>query len=127
MTPAVTTPEEYLNGLPENCRADVMKLRNAVVENLPPGFEETRGYGMLAYVVPRGIYPAGYHTDPKLPLPFVSIAAQKKNIALYHMGLYAIPSLLQWFTERYINQTASKPDIGKSCVRLKSLQLYLTT
>jgi hypothetical protein len=46
-------------------------------------------------------------------LPFVSIASQKNFIALYHMGLYANPTLLKWFVEGYPKHSLSKLDMGK--------------
>jgi hypothetical protein len=77
------------------------------------------GYGMLTYVVPHEIYPAGYHCDPKQALPFVSIASQKNFIAFYHMGMYADPELLKWFQLEYSKHSTIKLDMGKSCVRFK--------
>ena len=74
---------------------------------------------MIAYVVPHPIYPDGYHCDPGQPLPFISIASQKNFVALYHMGLYACPEILNWFTEEYSKQSKSRLDMGKSCIRFK--------
>jgi hypothetical protein len=76
---------------------------------------------MLGYVVPHSIYPKGYHCAPKLPLPFISLASQKNFIALYHMGLYANPSLMEWFTSEYPKHSKSKLDMGKSCMRFKKI------
>jgi len=74
---------------------------------------------MIGYVVPHNIYPDGYHCDTKLPLPFISIASQKNFIALYHMGIYANPDLLEWFVKEYPNHSKYKLDMGKSCIRFK--------
>ena len=74
---------------------------------------------MPGYVVPHQIYPAGYHCDPKLPLPFVNIASQKHFIAFYHMGIYAKPALLKWFTTEYPKHSTARLDMGKSCIRFK--------
>jgi hypothetical protein len=49
----------------------------------------------------------------------VSIASQKNFIALYHMGLYANPSLLKWFEDEYPKHSKTKLDMGKSCIRFK--------
>ncbi|MCB0790048.1 MAG: DUF1801 domain-containing protein, partial [Flavobacteriales bacterium] len=98
----------------------VMKeLRATIKKNLPKGFEETMSYGMIGYVVPHKLYPAGYHCDPKLPLPFMSIASQKNFVAVYHMGLYADKELMDWFVEEYPNHVTTKLDMGKSCIRFK--------
>ena len=95
--------------------------RKNILENLPEGFSETMGYGMLGYVVPHSKYPAGYHCDPKLPLPFINIASQKNFIAVYHMGIYTDSALLDWFTTEFQKQCNSKPDMGKSCIRFKKM------
>ncbi len=76
---------------------------------------------MVGCVVPHSIYPDGYHCDPKLPLPFLSIGSQKNFIALYHMGIYANPELLQWFVTEYPKHSKQKLDMGKSCIRFKKL------
>ena len=91
------------------------------MKNIPKGFEEAMSYGMIGYVVPHSIFPDGYHCSPELPLPFITIASQKNFIALYHMGLYANPSLLQWFMIEYPQHSKSKIDVGKSCIRFKKL------
>ncbi len=113
---------EYINGLVEDRQVVIKKLQAIIKKNLPKGFEEEMSYGMIGYVVPHKLYPAGYHCDPKLPLPFLSIASQKNFIALYHMGMYAKPELLDWFTSEYPKHCKSKLDMGKSCVRFKKME-----
>lgn len=117
------TPDQYVSQLPEDRVAPIEALRQTLRENLPPGFEETMSYGMIGYVVPHTRYPAGYHCDPKLPLPFISIASQKHFIAVYHMGIYADPALLEWFQAEYPKHTTGKLDMGKSCIRFKKPNL----
>lgn len=119
MTSDAKTPSQYLKELPADRKEAVTKLRDVVAKNIPKGFEETMTYGMIGFVVPHSIYPAGYHCTPELPLPFLSIASQKNYIALYHMGLYADPSLLKWFTSEYPKHSSAKLDMGKSCIRFK--------
>ncbi|MEN9001594.1 MAG: DUF1801 domain-containing protein, partial [Flavobacteriales bacterium] len=89
MSTKPATIEEYLNNIPEERQEPFEKLRNIILENIPEGFDERMSYKMLGYVVPHSIFPAGYHCDPKLPLPFINLANQKGFIALYHMGIYA--------------------------------------
>lgn len=115
----VSTPEEYIEAIPEERRAPMEKLRAVINANLPDGFEETISYGMLGWVVPHSLYPGGYHCDPKLPLPFLSIASQKNFIGFYHMAIYADNKLTKWFQEEYAKVVPTKLDMGKSCVRLK--------
>jgi len=119
MTSKATTPEQYIKELPADRKEAITQLRNTVLKNLPKGFRETMSYGMLGYVVPHEVYPAGYHCDPKLPLPFANIASQKNFIAFYHMGVYAMPELLKWFTTEYAKHSHAKLDMGKSCIRFK--------
>ena len=120
MTSTALTPAAYLAELPEDRRAAIEKLRETILENLPEGFREEMAYGMIGYVVPHSLYPAGYHCDPKQALPFVSIASQKNFIALYHMGIYASPELLDWFVTAYPKHSSRKLDMGKSCIRFKN-------
>ncbi|MES2566414.1 MAG: DUF1801 domain-containing protein [Bacteroidota bacterium] len=113
---------DYLKELPEERTLPFSKLREAVLKNLPKGFQEGMGYGMVCYSVPHSIFPAGYHCDPSLPLGFISIANQKNFIALYHMGIYQDPKLLTWFVEEYPKHCKSKLDMGKSCIRFKKME-----
>jgi len=120
MTSTAKTAKEYLDSLPADRKLVVSHLRETVAKNLPEGFVEGMSWGMLGYAVPHSRYPAGYHTDPKQPLPFVSIASQKNFIALYHMGLYAMPKLLKWFQDEYPKHSKTKLDMGKGCIRFKN-------
>lgn len=111
--------DEYVANVSENYHDAIQKLRELVKMNIPKGFVEMLNYGMIGFVVPHELYPNGYHCDPKLPLPFVNIAAQKNFISFYHMGIYAKPSLLEWFVEQYAKTSTQKLDMGKSCIRFK--------
>lgn len=113
------TPEEYIEQIPPDRKTSFEMLRKIILENLPKGFSETINYGMIGYVVPFSIYPAGYQTDPKQPLPFVNIASQKNYFALHHLGLYADKNLLDWFVNEYPKFSKTKLDMGKGCVRFK--------
>ncbi len=115
------SPEKYIEQIQEERKAVFQELRATIKDNLPNGFEEQMSYGMIGYVVPHKLYPKGYHCDPKLPLPFLSIASQKNFIAVYHMGIYADEKLLKWFTEEFPKHSKSKLDMGKSCIRFKKM------
>lgn len=116
------TIEEYLNQIPNERKDAIKKILELMEQNLPKGFEARINYSMPGYVVPHSLFPAGYHCDPKLPLPFINIASQKNFIALYHMGIYANPDLLQWFQTEYKKHVPSKLDMGKSCIRFKKVE-----
>lgn len=119
MTSAAATVDAYIAELPEDRKATIEKLRKLIKKNLPKGFKEQMGYGMMGYYVPHTIYPDGYHCDPKLPLPFMGMASQKNSINIYHMGIYADPDLYKWFTEAHAKASKKKLDMGKSCIRYK--------
>ncbi|MCB0730888.1 MAG: DUF1801 domain-containing protein [Ignavibacteriae bacterium] len=118
---SASTVEEYISQIPDERKEPIQKLRKTILENLPSGFEEGIGYNMIGYWVPHSIYPAGYHCNPKLPLPFMNIASQKNFIALYHMGIYADQKLMDWFLKEYPKHSDAKLDMGKSCIRLKKI------
>lgn len=113
------TVQEYINNVAEDKKEAFVKLHQTIKNNLPKGFEEIIIYKMVGYVVPFETYSEGYHCDPSLPLPFIHIAAQKNFIALHHMGIYADPELLNWFTTEYPKHSKYKLDMGKSCIRFK--------
>ena len=121
MTSTAATPQEYIASLPDDRKLPMTELRAEIKKNLPKGFEETMAGGMLNFLVPHSIYPAGYHCDPKSPLPFISIASHKNVIAVYHMGIYANPELLKWFTDEFPRHSKAKLDMGKSCIRFKKM------
>jgi hypothetical protein len=118
------TPAQYLASLPADSRAAVSKLRKAIRDNLDAGYEEGIQYGMLGYYVPHRVYPAGYHADPKQPLPYISVAAKKNGISLYMTALYfssaTDPASVRWFQDAW-KRTGKRLDMGKACVRIKSI------
>jgi hypothetical protein len=120
MQSTATTPQEYLDSLPEGRKEAMVKLKETINNNLPKGFSEGMGYGMLGWAVPHSLYPPGYHCTPNLPLPFLSIASQKNFIALYYMGIYADKELSDWFVAEYPRYVKTKLDMGKGCIRFKN-------
>ena len=116
-----STPEEYIAQIPEERKETMQKLRKVILKNLPEGFEEGISYGMIAYYVPHSIYPDGYHCSTTQPLPFLNIASQKKSINIYHSGIYADKTLLDWFVSEYKNHSKRKLDMGKSCIRFNKI------
>ena len=112
---------QYLELLPVDRQEALTKLITLAESNLPNGFEAIIQYKMPSFVVPKSIYPAGYHCTPTEPLPFISFASQKNFIAIYHMGLYSLPELYEWFVSEYPKHSKSKLDMGKSCIRFKKI------
>jgi hypothetical protein len=120
MQSKATSPQEYIDSLPADRKQPMIELRKVILKNLPKGFSEVMSYGMLGYVVPHSLFPAGYHCNPKDPLPFLCIASQKNFVAVYHMCIYSDRELLKWFTSEYAKQSKRKLDMGKSCLRFKN-------
>ncbi|MDF2700540.1 MAG: hypothetical protein K0Q49_2099 [Haloplasmataceae bacterium] len=79
MISQANSPELYINELPEERKVVIEKLRKAILDNLE-GFDEIMAYGMINYVVPFSIYPAGYRCNHNEPVPFLSLASLHKKI-----------------------------------------------
>jgi Domain of unknown function (DU1801) len=119
MQSTAKTPDDYFRELPKDRKEPIKNLRDSIKKHLPKGFEEVMQYGMIGYIVPHSLYPAGYHCKPSDPLPFLALASQKNSINFYHMGLYADEKLLKWFLDEYSKKWKWKLDMGKSCIRWK--------
>jgi len=113
--------KEYLDSLPEDRRKALAKVRAAVNKGLPKGYKEGIQYGMIGWAVPHKLYPAGYHCDPKQPLPFASLASQKNHMALYLMCIYGDEKHRKWFEAAW-KKSGKKLDMGKGCVRFRKLE-----
>ena len=96
------TPEEYIESLPDDRKTAVAAIRKAINKNIPKGFKEGICYGIIGWVVPHSLFPAGYHCDPTKPLMLMSLASTKGHISLHHLGLYASGPLLKWFQDSNI-------------------------
>ena len=121
MQSSAKTVQEYLKELPADRREAINAVRGVILANLPKGYEECMSYGMIGYVVPHSIYPAGYHCDPKLPLPYANLGSQKNYMSLHLMGAYCDPATEQSFRKAW-GASGKKLDMGKACVRFKKLE-----
>ncbi|MEI8383537.1 MAG: DUF1801 domain-containing protein [Planctomycetota bacterium] len=118
MQSKATTVDAYLSELSSERRVSLEAVRKVILANLDHDYEEGMQYGMIGYFIPHRVYPAGYHCDPKQPLPFVGLASQKNYMSLYMMCLYSDGPLSQWFQAEW-KKTGKKLDMGKSCIRFK--------
>lgn len=116
----ISTINEYFEALPEERKEGVKELFEVFKTNLPKGFEAQVSYGHIGFVVPFSIYPNGYHCDTNQPLPFINIASQKNHIAIYHMGIYMKPELINWFENEFPKHSSKKLNMGKSCIRFRN-------
>src|SRR5204862_6920420 len=111
----------YLAGLSGDRRVVLDAVRNVINENLPDGYGEGIQFGMISWYVPLSVYPAGYGENPKVPLPLVALASQKSGMVLHFLCFYGQPTLSTWFVNEY-KKSGKKLDMGKGCVRFKSLE-----
>lgn len=130
MQSKATTVTAYIASLPEDRRRAVGAVRKVIRANLDSGYEEGMQYGMIGYYVPHKLFPAGYHCDPKQPLPFAALASQKNYLSLYLMGVYCgcaegpdacETADARWFREAWA-KTGKKLDMGKACIRFRKVE-----
>src|SRR6516225_12362837 len=107
MQSKATTVQQYLSELRDDRRAAVEAVRQVILKNLDKDYAEGIQYGMIGYYVPHRVYPAGYHCDPKQPLPFAALASQKGYMSVYLMCIYGHEALRSWFEEAEVPSEAS--------------------
>lgn len=115
------TVDAYLASLPADRRAALQAVRKAILADLDPDLEEGMSYGMIGYYVPHRVFPAGYHCDPKVPLPYAGLASQKNHMSLYLMTTYDGGEEAKWLREQW-QRAGKKLDMGKCCIRFKKLE-----
>jgi hypothetical protein len=120
MQSKATTVQQYLSELRDDRRAAVEAVRQVILKNLDKDYAEGIQYGMIGYYVPHRVYPAGYHCDPRQPLPFAALASQKNYMSIYLMCTYGNSDHAKWFKDAWA-RTGKKLDMGKSCIRFKKL------
>ena len=117
--PKTATVDAYVAGLPADRKVIVAALRRVINQNIPKGFQECISYGMIGWVVPHALYPAGYHCNPSLPLPFINLGSKKNYISLHLMCLYMDAKMMAWFAAQWKKISAKKLDMGKACLRFQ--------
>jgi hypothetical protein len=103
-----TTVSEYLAELPPERAAAVQPVLEVIRGNLPPGYEEGIGWGMITWAVPLATYPDTYN---KQPLLLAALANQKNYVSLYLNSMYTIPPL-----RRVLDDSGRRLRMGKSCI-----------
>jgi hypothetical protein len=76
---------DYLKELPSDRRKVVTAVRAVIRKNLPKGYREVMGWGMISYGIPLSRYPDTYNGQP---LCYAEVAAQKNHYAVYHECLW---------------------------------------
>ena len=113
-----TTVQSYLANLPPERREIVARMRDLVNANVPIGYEESLGYGMIAWAIPLSRFPTTYNGQP---LCYAALAAQKNHYALYLMCVYG-SSPLEAELRAGFAKDGKRLDMGKSCVRFKRIE-----
>ncbi len=119
MQSKAATVEQYLAELPPDRREAIQAVREVILKNLDPGYREGMQYGMISYAVPHELYPAGYHCDPKQPLPFAGLASQKQYMSLYVCAGYGAAG--EAFRKAWA-KTGKKLDMGVCCIRFRKVE-----
>ena len=104
--------------MPEDRRAAISAVRQVVLENLPQGYEEMMQFGMIGYVIPLERYLVTYNGQA---WQYAALASQKNYMSLYLKNVYSDEAVERWFVDRY-KDSGKRLDMGKACVRFKSLQ-----
>ncbi len=112
---AAATVDEYLAELGPERRQAIETVRRVILDSLPQGYVETMRWGMISYEVPLARYPDTYNGQP---LSYAGLASQKQYMSLYLMGVYGDDE--EAFRDRY-RATGKRLDMGRSCVRFRSL------
>jgi hypothetical protein len=118
MRSEATSVEDYLASLPEDRQQAMADVRRTIVDHLPIGLEETMAWGMVAYVVPLATFA---HTYNGQPLLHTALASQKNYMSLYLNCIYGEERIRENFEADY-RATGKRYDVGKSCVRFRSLE-----
>jgi uncharacterized protein YdhG (YjbR/CyaY superfamily) len=111
-----TSVAEYLAELPADRRKTISAVRAVVRKNLPKGYKESIGYGMICYSVPLSTCPDTYNGQP---LCYAALASQKHYCALYLMNVYGDAARTNALQDAF-KKAGKKLDMGKSCVRFKT-------
>jgi hypothetical protein len=112
-----TSVTDYLRSLDPERRHILSAVRKTVNEHLPKGYAEGMTYGMISWYVPLESFPNTYNGQP---LCCAALGAQKNYNSLYLMGAYGSPKLAAVLRDGFARH-GKKLDMGKSCVRFKSL------
>jgi hypothetical protein len=114
--------KDYLAELPPERRQAIAAVRKVVSENVDDDIKEGMHWGMICWYVPHSVFPDGYHTNPKQPLPYAALASQKNYMSLYLNTVYGEGGKAAgWFRTEW-EKTGRKLDMGKTCIRFKKVE-----
>ncbi len=115
---AVKTVAQYLATLPPEKRKVVAAVRKLIRANLPKGYVEAIGWGVISYQVPLKRYPDTYNGKP---LCVAGLASTKSGYTLHLMCTMMDPILRKAFVTGFA-KAGKRLDMGRACVRFKKLE-----
>lgn len=108
--------DAYLASIPEALRREVQRVREVIQRHLPRGYEEGLRCGIIAWEVPRSVFPGSYAWAPKNPLPVAALAARKNGLTIAILSHTADRDEWARF-QRAWKATGERLDTGACCVR----------
>ena len=116
-----TTVEQYLAALPQDRREALNAVREVIRKNLDSNIHEGMQYGVIGYFIPHSVFPAGYHCNPKEPLPYMGLGSGKSHMSLHLMCVYGDKATRAAFEAAW-KKSGKKLDMGAACLRFKKLE-----
>lgn len=110
------TAEEYLADLPADRRETLSTVREVILKNLPPGYEETMNWGMICYEIPLSTYGTTYNGQP---IGCAALASQKNYCSVYFTCMFT-DSPQKKYLEAEFTKAGKKLNMGQCCVRFKT-------
>jgi len=117
MKESPATPASYLASLPPERREALSVVRAAILKNLPEGYVESTGWGMITYCIPLARFSQTYNGHP---LAIAALGSQKNYMAVHLMNIYGSPKIRDWFFAEY-KKAGKRLDAGKGCIRFRKL------
>jgi hypothetical protein len=108
--------DAYLASLPDHLRPEVQRVRDVIRRKLPRGYEEGIRCGIIAWEVPRSVFPGRFAWAPKNPLPVAALSARKNGLSVVILSHYADPDAWAQFEAAW-RATGERFDAGACCVR----------
>jgi len=112
-----TTVAAYLASLAPERRAVIEEARALVHKHISKGYAEFMNWGVINWGIPLEEFADTYNGQP---LCYVALSATKNSYSLYMMGAYGDSKQADALKAAF--KTAGKKlDMGKSCIRFKSV------
>ncbi len=112
----MTSPTEFLAGLPPERARELRRVRTVVRKHLPKGYEEAVVKKMIVFQVPLSVYSDTYNGQP---LWLAALGAPKSYLTLHLMPAYKSTAITQRLRDGFA-AAGKKLDIGEACIHFKA-------